>query len=105
MSFNILLIFIVASIITAFLRVIPFLVFKGREVPESVKYLGSVLPLSVYVILVIYNLRGTNFTSAPFGIPEITGVLFAGICQLITKNSILSLILSTITYMVLLRIM
>lgn len=97
--------FSIAAIITMLLRVSPFLFFKGREVPEHISYLGEVLPLSIYIILIIYNLRSTNFSSAPFGIAEILGVLVGGLVQYLSKNTILSLLLSTIIYMTLLRVM
>lgn len=105
MRLQILIIFSIAAVITILLRVMPFLIFRKKKVPGYISYLGGVLPLAIYYILVIYNLRGTNFSESPFGIPEISGVIIGAVIQYLSKNSILSLIFATGTYMVLLRIM
>ena len=43
----------VAAIVTLIIRAVPFVAFGGkREVPETVTYLGKVLPPAIMVILV-----------------------------------------------------
>ena len=49
----------VAAIVTLIIRAVPFVAFDGkREVPETVTYLGKVLPPAIMVILVIYCVKG-----------------------------------------------
>ena len=51
----------VAAIVTLIIRAVPFVAFDGkREVPETVTYLGKVLPPAIMVILVIYCVKGIN---------------------------------------------
>ena len=52
-----------ATICTFFLRIAPFLLFAGREVPQPVQYLGKVLPACVMAVLVVYCLKSTSFSS------------------------------------------
>lgn len=59
-------IILTASICTFLLRVAPFAIFAGREIPASVQYLGKVLPATVMALLVVYCLKSTTF-SAPSG--------------------------------------
>lgn len=48
------------------------LVFGGKkELPETVSYLGTVLPAAIMIILVVFCLRNTILTAYPFGLPEL----------------------------------
>ena len=65
----------VMSLVTILLRFLPFLVFR-KKVPPCITYLGRVLPPAIIGMLVIYCLKDTVITSAPFGLPElIAGVM------------------------------
>ena len=44
-------------------RLFPFVIFRGREVPEVVRYLGKILPTAIIATLTIYCLRGASFGS------------------------------------------
>ncbi|MDO4438372.1 MAG: AzlD domain-containing protein [Eubacteriales bacterium] len=94
----------VCSIITILIRALPFVIFGNKELPSTVTYLGKVLPGAIMIILVIFCLRNISFSSFPFGLPEFICI---GICALLQhkyKNSILSVIISTILYMIIIRI-
>ena len=54
-------IILTASICTFLLRVAPFAIFAGREIPAPVQYLGKVLPATVMALLVVYCLKSTTF--------------------------------------------
>lgn len=45
-------------------RWLPWLLFGRRAVPKVVEYLGRILPMAVMVSLLVYCLRGMQFTSA-----------------------------------------
>lgn len=57
----------VCALCTLLERAFPFLVFRGKAVPERVKYLGRVLPMAIMMSLVVYCLRdcSTAFRLAP----------------------------------------
>ena len=96
----------VCAVFTMLTRAIPFLVFRDAgKVPKIVLYLGKVLPPAVIATLVIFALRNTDFLSGSYGIPEIIGVLTAGILHWIFRNSFVSIGVATVLYMVLLHIL
>ncbi len=95
----------VCALSTALTRFIPFLLFGGkRKVPAIVDYLGKVLPPTVIATLVIFCLRNVHFLSGSHGIPELIAVAFAAVLHYIKGNTLLSIGLSTVLYMVLIRI-
>ncbi len=103
---RLILIIAVCAVCTMLTRALPFLVFRDAEkVPKIVLYLGKILPPAVVATLVIYFLRSTDFLTGNHGIPEIIGVLCAGVLHWIWRNSFISIGASTVLYMVLIRIM
>ncbi len=95
----------VITLVTWGLRAVPFIVFKSKQLPESVKYLSDALPPAIMTILVIYCLRNTSLSSYPYGLPEIISCGAVVLLQVIKKNMYLSIIAGTVLYMVLIRIM
>ncbi len=95
----------IAALVTWTTRALPFLVFGGRPLPKLVTYLGSVLPAAILVILVVYCLRDMNFGKAPYGIPAIAACLLIFLVQKLTKNMYLSIVLGTVCYMALIRLL
>ena len=103
---KLILIIAVCAVSTMFTRAIPFLVFRDAEkVPKIILYLGKVLPPAVIATLVIYALRNTEVLAGSHGIPELIGVLCAGILHWVWRNSFISIGVTTVLYMVLIRIM
>ena len=95
----------VIALVTWALRALPFILFGNRPLPDTVKYLGRVLPPAIMTILVIYCLRDTKLTAFPFGIPELVSCLLIIILQAVKKNMYLSIIAGTACYMILIRLM
>ncbi len=96
---------IAMSLVTILLRFLPFLVFnKDKNIPDVVIFLGNVLPSAALGMLIVYGLRYVSFNVYPFGFNEIVASLVVVILQVYKKNSILSIIFGTITYIVLLTI-
>lgn len=105
MKLHSILIVAVVAMVTIALRFLPFFIFGGKkEKPEVILYLGKVLPYAIMGMLVVYCLR-----SLP------TGGLGAGAAQLIScavvvglhlwkRNTLLSIILGTAVYMVLVQV-
>ncbi len=102
---KLILIIFVCAVCTMLTRAIPFLVFRDSgKVPKIVLYLGKVLPPAVIATLVIYALRNTPVLTGAHGIPELIGVIAAGVLHWIWRNSFISIGAATVLYMVLLRI-
>ena len=101
---RLLLALLITAAVTAALRFLPFLIFGGkRKTPETVLYLGKVLPCAIMGMLVVYCLRGMTFSSVGGFLPQlIAGALTAGL-YLWRKNSLLSILGGTACYMLLIR--
>lgn len=98
------LIIAVAAIVTAATRFAPFLIFSdNREIPPLVAYLGKVLPYAVMGMLVVYCLKDVNLLAAPFGLPEILSCVAVAILHIWKRNSLLSIGLGTVCYMLLVQ--
>ena len=94
----------VASLVTIALRVLPFLIFgENRKTPPMIQYLGQVLPYAIMGMLVVYCLKGISFTAAPFGIPELVGCAVVAGLHIWKRNTLLSIGLGTVTYMLLIQ--
>ena len=54
----------VMALITALLRFLPFLIFKGKaSTPPLVEKLGRLLPSAVIAMLVVYCMKDVNFSA------------------------------------------
>lgn len=103
MEHAIALIFVVAAC-TLFTRAFPFVVLGGkREVPPIVKYLGNVLPPAIMVILVVYCLKNVNFMTGSRGVPEIVAVGVVVLLHLWRRNTLLSIGVGTVLYMIMVQ--
>ncbi|MBQ6515286.1 MAG: AzlD domain-containing protein [Clostridia bacterium] len=91
------------SAVTVLLRALPFLVFR-KKVPAYVSYLGRVLPPAIIGMLVIYCLKDTTVTAAPFGAPELIAGALVVILQAWKRNALLSILSGTAVYMLLIRL-
>lgn len=100
-----LLIIIVVSICTILLRAFPFLIFGGKkELPQTVQYLGKVLPPAIMAVLVVYCLRSVSLLEGNHGMPEFISVALVAGLHLWKKNILLSIGLGTVCYMVLIQL-
>ena len=99
-----LLIILVVGLTTFVTRAIPFLIFRnGKEIPETVKYLGRVLPLAVIGMLVVYCLKSVHVVSFPFGLPELLAITAVVVLHVWKRNNLLSIGVGTILYMFLVQ--
>ena len=96
------LLVVIMSAVTILLRFFPFLIFR-KKIPAYIAYLGDVLPAAIIGMLVIYCLKDTDMTRAPFGAPEImAGLAVAGL-QIWKRKSLLSILGGTVIYMILIQ--
>lgn len=100
-------IMIIAALVlgTVITRFLPFLLFPaGKKTPKYVEYLGKTLPYATIGLLVVYCLKGISFTEAPHGLPEGIAVLAIALLHRWRGNSLLSIGLGTVIYMVLVQL-
>ena len=93
----------VMAAVTMLLRFLPFLVFKKRT-PRYITYLGQVLPPAMIGMLVIYCLKDVQVLDAPFGAPELIAGLLVVVLQAWKRNSLLSILAGTVSYMLLVQL-
>ncbi len=94
----------VMSVVTASTRFIPFLVFGGKgKTPKLIDKLGRSLPYAIMAMLVIYCLKGTSFTSLSGYLPQIICCGISAGLYIWKRNTLLSIITATITYMILVQ--
>lgn len=98
------IIVVVLALATLFTRALPFLLFGSREkMPKVIDYLGKVLPAAMMGLLVVYCFKDTNFSQMQEVLPFlIASAVVAGI-HLWKRNFILSIVLGTAVYMILIR--
>lgn len=98
---NVILSIIVMAVITALLRFLPFIIFRGdKKTPDFIAYLGKVLPYSIMGMLVVFCLKSVDFKGGVHGIPEIVSILVIVLVHWWKKNTILSILAGTICYVV-----
>lgn len=85
-------------------RFLPFLIFGRMEkVPKNIEYLGKTLPYATIGMLVVYCLKGVTFTRQPYGLPELVSILFIVWIHNKKRNTLISIGLGTLIYMILIR--
>ena len=95
----------IITVVTQLTRFLPFLIFSGnKKTPPFLNWLGKVLPYAVMGMLVVYCLKNVAVTLAPYGLPELIGVLVAVVTHVLKRNASLSIFLSTAVYMLILNL-
>ena len=90
----------VCAICTLLERALPFLIFRGRDVPETVTYLGTVLPMAIMTTLVFYCLRNVEFHSASLWAPQLVSCALTAGLHLWKRNTLLSIAGGTLCCMI-----
>ena len=95
----------VMTLVTMATRFLPFLIFgEKRKTPDIITYLGQVLPFAIMGMLVVYCLKDVSWLSAPFGAPEILGCAIVAVLHLWKRNSLLSIGVGTVAYMLMVQL-
>ena len=95
----------VMTVVTMATRFLPFLIFgEKKETPPLVTDLGQVLPFAIMGMLVVYCLKDVAFLSPPFGAPEILGCAIVAVLHLWKRNSLLSIGVGTVCYMLMVQL-
>lgn len=95
---------LICVICTQLTRWLPFLLLGGKkDVPKLIRYLETVLPAAIMAVLVVYCLKGIHPFSYPYGIPELLSVALVVILHLWKKNTLISIAVGTVVYMLLVQ--
>ena len=99
--YSLILVLIMAGI-TILIRFLPFLVFR-KGTPKPILYFGEVLPYAIMGMLVVYCLKNISFVGGSHGLPEILSVLLVAVLHKWKHNTLISIPVGTICYMVLVQ--
>lgn len=91
------------SIVVIFLRSVPFLIFRGKETPQFIEYIGKYLPYAIMGMLLVYCFRETPIVQSPHGLPELIAIIVTAGLQVWKKQGLLSIVVGTVLYMVLVQ--
>ena len=93
----------VVSLVTMGIRFLPFVVFR-KKTPRLILYMGKVLPFAIMGMLVVYTLKNVSVVEGNHGIPELLGVLFVVFLHKWKHNTLLSILVGTLIYMLLIQV-
>lgn len=91
--------------ITFFLRAFPFLIFRGeRKIPSWLEVLGKNLPPAIMAVLVVYCLKDVRGNFSQTGIRQLIAGLVVAVTYKWKHNTLLSILVGTVAYMLLLAV-
>ena len=101
MELRVIILIAIMAIVTILLRVLPFVIFNGKETPEYISFLGKYLPYSIIAMLVVYCVKDVSVFSGSHGIPELIAIAVVAGLHIWKRNTLLSIVAGTICYMLL----
>ena len=95
---------LISALCTLSMRALPFLLLgKNRRLPAWLERLGRALPSAIMAVLVVYCLKGITPLAYPYGLPELISVAAVVVLHLWKGNTLASIALGTVCYMVLVQ--
>ncbi len=91
----------VCAVCTLLERAFPFLIFRGKTVPEAVSALGKLLPMAIITTLVFYCLRNISFSAPADWAPQIIASAVTVGLHLWKRSTMLSIAGGTVCCMLL----
>nr|WP_071782673.1 AzlD domain-containing protein [Mitsuokella sp. oral taxon 131] len=76
---------------------------RDRKTPPYIRYLGRMLPASVFSLLVVYCLRHVDIASGSHGLPEWIAVAATILLHRVRRQMLLSIGGGTLLYMLLVQ--
>lgn len=89
----------VISIVTVFLRFLPFLIWNGKNIPPMIEKFGRLLPYAIMGMLVVYCLKNVNIKTVSGFLPELISCLLVAVLYVWKRNTLISIICGTLCYM------
>lgn len=98
-------IILIAGAATFAVRYFPFALFSKYKdkMPQSVVYLGNILPQAAIAILLVYCLKGVDFSITSSYLPQAISLAAVFILHAIKRNFIISIAAGTVIYMILVQ--
>lgn len=91
--------------VTMLTRFLPFLIFGEKgETPAVISHLGRVLPYAVMAMLVVYCLKGLDFSAPGSFVPELLCTALVAGLHVWKRNTLLSIGVGTVAYMLLVQL-
>ena len=98
------LVILIMGLVTLATRLFPVLIFgRGEKVPDYILYLGKVVPFTAMGLLIVYCLKDVSVMESPHGLPELIALAIVSGSYLWKRNTILSVVIGTVVYMVLVQ--
>ena len=95
----------VCAVCTLITRALPFALFGGRErPPELIRYLGKLLPSAVISVLIVYCLKGVDFSNVRGVLPHLISIALVVGLHLWKRNNLLSIGAGTVCFMLLVQL-
>lgn len=101
---NLLFAVLIMAGVTAALRFMPFLLFRSGKTPKIITTLGDTLPYAVMGMLVVYCLKDISFSALSGWAPAVIASVITVLSYIFKRSSLLSIILGTASYMLLINI-
>ncbi|MBQ9610580.1 MAG: AzlD domain-containing protein [Lachnospiraceae bacterium] len=98
-------IILVMGLVTFATRLLPVLIFgRGKKVPDYIMYLGKVVPYTAMGLLIVYCLKDVSIFGESHAMPEIIALAIVSGTYLWKRNTILSVVVGTIAYMIMVQL-
>jgi len=101
MEIRVIILIAIMAIITILIRVLPFIIFNGKETPEAISFPGKYLPYSIIAMLIVYCVKDVSIFNGSHGLPELTAIALVAILHIWKRNTLLSIVCGTVGYMIL----
>ena len=96
---------VIAAVVTILLRAFPFIIFNGKKgMSPVVKKIADALPPAIIAVLVIYCLKDNLVIDVTKIIPALAAVAAVVAVHLYKRNTLISVLVGTIVYMLLIRV-
>jgi branched-subunit amino acid transport protein AzlD len=91
--------------VTFLARCLPFYFIEAFRDSRAIKYLATMLPAPIMLILVIFSVKDTAFVVYPYGVPELLAIAVTAWLHLYKRIAILSIVGGVLVYGLLLSVM
>lgn len=85
-------------------RILPFAIFAKKNPPLFVRFVERYAPPLIMTVLLVYCFKDADYSSGATYIPYFACAVLAALIQIKSRNSMASILGSTIPYMILMRI-
>lgn len=102
---EVILAIVLSAVCTFGLRAFPFFVFRDeKQMPKWLEKLGQMLPSAIMAVLIVYCLKDVGTNVKEIEIPKIIATFSVAILYKWKHNTLVTIALGTIVYMVLLQL-